>query len=269
MAETIKSLIEMVDERPNMDMTAAFETLWGIFSGLRQKVNARFELYPDASTADLQPYKGLPESGAEGFLSAFSGDELDWFVHSWIGNPKLSFCNMHLTAWVGAHINAPHLGMALATTPDIFFYMDLLPRVDVLVDVDYLDRYYQPLNDFYLSVRQNPNLNLFVSKSLYVRQSLSETALCFTCKDTSENLALVTELASKLYETWQANVDSAEPLPVEQRPVLAERDLTIRRQIAERDPANVIGERLFGVDLTARLVRALWGGDRINPRVGL
>jgi hypothetical protein len=31
--------------------------------------------------------------------------------------------------------------------------------------------------------------------------------------------------------------------------------------IAERDPANIVGEKLFGKPLADRLVRALWGGD--------
>jgi hypothetical protein len=32
--------------------------------------------------------------------------------------------------------------------------------------------------------------------------------------------------------------------------------------VADRDPANVIGVRFFGEEMTERLVRALWGGDR-------
>jgi hypothetical protein len=39
----------------------------------------------------------------------------------------------------------------------------------------------------------------------------------------------------------------------------------IRRTICERDPANVIAERLFGKELTARLVSTLWGGTRTLP----
>ena len=36
--------------------------------------------------------------------------------------------------------------------------------------------------------------------------------------------------------------------------------------LAERDPANVMGVRYFGEQMTADLVKALWGGDRALPR---
>ena len=39
-----------------------------------------------------------------------------------------------------------------------------------------------------------------------------------------------------------------------------------RRNIAERDPANEMGDRFFGQEMTSTLVRALWGGDRQLPR---
>ena len=37
-------------------------------------------------------------------------------------------------------------------------------------------------------------------------------------------------------------------------------------QMLERDPANEMGERFFGPDMTNTLIRALWGGDRQLPR---
>ena len=58
-------------------------------------------------------------------------------------------------------------------------------------------------------------------------------------------------------------------MPVEQRAALAESDLKLRRNIADRDPANVMGVRFFGEETTNKLVRALWGGDRALPRPGL
>jgi hypothetical protein len=263
----IKSLMEMVDERPNVDNSVAFDELWGIFGALRQRVDERFELQMDDSTRDLQPYRGVEGSGAEGRLAAYSGDEMDWLVHSWIGNPKYSFVNMHLTCWLPATTKVPHLAYALATTPDIFFYMDYVPRVDLMVDTDSLDRYYAPVNARSIELKENPNMNYFTSRSLYVRQALSETALCYTCKYTPENMAVIKEVAHEMMTRWFGWLDAGHPVPQDEQPTLAERDLHIRKTIAERDPANEMGVRLFGQDLTERLVRALWGGDRVLPRV--
>ncbi|GAB1542963.1 hypothetical protein NUACC21_56370 [Scytonema sp. NUACC21] len=49
-----------------------------------------------------------------------------------------------------------------------------------------------------------------------------------------------------------------------ERAGLSERDLIVRRTIAERDPGNENSVRLFGVEFTNKLVRALWGGDSIG-----
>ena len=40
------------------------------------------------------------------------------------------------------------------------------------------------------------------------------------------------------------------------------RDLFLRRTSAERDPGNPLAAQMFGAQLTDKLVRALWGGDR-------
>ncbi|HRJ76461.1 MAG TPA: hypothetical protein PLX90_10705, partial [Anaerolineales bacterium] len=65
---------------------------------------------------------------------------------------------------------------------------------------------------------------------------------------------------------WLKYVDEAEPVPMEERAALAERDLHVRKAIVERDPANPIGEKLFSKQMADRLVRGLWGGDRTLPR---
>ncbi|MBE7513601.1 MAG: red chlorophyll catabolite reductase [Anaerolineales bacterium] len=251
----------MVNEHPSEDRSAIFEDLWGILAELRAKMDARFMLHPHPSTADFQPYTSLTGE-AKGFLSGFSGNEIDWLIHSYIGNPKASFTNMHLTAWLGAQTRVPHWGMALGTSPDIFLYMDFVPRADLVSDLDYLDRYYEPLNARYLDFQKDPNFSPFVSKSLYMRQSQSATSLCFLCKPRAENVAKIRTTAHAMLDQWIAYVDAAPPVPEDERAALARRDLHVRRAIAERDPANPMGEILFGKPLAERLIRALWGGDR-------
>ncbi|HEY9649077.1 MAG TPA: hypothetical protein V6C95_00330 [Coleofasciculaceae cyanobacterium] len=49
---------------------------------------------------------------------------------------------------------------------------------------------------------------------------------------------------------------------------LAERDLFLRRSSSERDPGNAMAAQMFGTELTNKLIRSLWGGDRkIKPQV--
>lgn len=262
---TVKSLFELIGERPDVDNSDVFVRLWDILSALRGKIDARFALTPDASTTDLQPYQSLTGE-AKGLLSTFTSDEIDWMVHSYIGNPKQSFSNMHLTAWLGAQTKVPHFGMALGTMPDIFMYIDYVPRVNIMEDLDYLDRYYEPANERYLEFQKDPEFSPFISKSLYMRQSQSQTSLCFLCKPTEANIARIETVAHEMLDRWLGWMAQPEATPTEEQATLAARDLHMRRAIAERDPANPIGEMLFGKELAPRLVRALWGGDRVNAR---
>ena len=59
-------------------------------------------------------------------------------------NPPLGFTNMHVTAWLGPHIDVPHLGIAWGTLPDLWFYIDYNPRSDLMLDTDALDKYWEP-----------------------------------------------------------------------------------------------------------------------------
>jgi hypothetical protein len=262
---TTKSLLELIDERPKVDNQDVFDQLWDIMGELRAKINAQFSLTPDASTASLQPYYSLDQS-AKGYLSTFTGPEIDWLVHSWIGNPKYSFTNMHLTCWLGPHINVPHWGMALGTMPDIFVYLDYVPRVDLLTHLDYHDQYFEPVNESNIRLQKDARFSHFFSKTLYMRTSQSPTSHCYLVPANTETIAIIRELAHEMLDRWLGYVRNAQPVPMAERAALAERDLFLRRTVAERDPANAMGVRLFGEPMTDQLVRALWGGDRVNQR---
>lgn len=267
MRETLEGVEEIFDRRAKRDTSAVVAHLWATTEELMAKLHGRFELARDPGTADLESYRGAAEYPA-GRLAAYAGAEIDWLVHSWMGNPPLGFTNMHVTVWLGPHIEVPHFGFACGTLPDVWFYADYNPRSDLMLDTEALERYYQPLNEQFLALRADPGLVPFTSKALYVRQALSHVALCFTTDATPERLAQIRELAHDRLDRWLRHVEEAEPTRPERRALLASDDLTRRRNIAERDPANVMGVRFFGEEMTDRLVRALWGGDRLLGRPG-
>ena len=266
MAASTRSLMDTIAARPAVDNQQTFDALWGMLGALFDKVAARFELQPDASTADLQPYHAIDGSGAGGNLSTFSGPEVDWLVFSWVGNPKASFSNMHLTVSLSSKIDAPHLGLAFGTAPHLFFYMDFIPRKDLAANPSYMDSYYQELNEEHLRLHENPAFTAFVSRSLYMRVTQTAASLCFTAEDSAENLATLRDTSARMVAQWLANVEKAPAVPLAERPALVARDESIRRAIAERDPMNALVERMYGAELTAKLVKALWGGDRALPR---
>jgi hypothetical protein len=260
------TMSSLVDAKPNVDITEAYADLWKLLAELKDKVFARFELQPDPSTAEFATYGG-PE-GPRGELTAYVGPEVDWAVHSWLGNPQYSFSNMHLTVWLGPQVKVPHLGIAFGTMPDLWCYLDYVPRSDLMVDLEALDTYYEPTNEQWLALRARDDVGPFISRALYVREALSETAVCFSAAYTPELIARLSELAHAHVDRWLAWVDAAAPTPEDERAPLATRDEAVRRNVAERDPANEMGVRYFGQEMTDRLVAALWGGGRALPRPG-
>lgn len=263
-ATILKSIEEMVDASPALDRQSTFDQLWALTTELFDRVRARFALTLDPSCEDLQQYQGI--DGACGALSCYSGPEIDWLVHSWTSNPKATFTNMHLTVGLGPHIDVPHFGFALGTTPDFFVYMDYLPRRDMWAHPDYADRYYGQANQAYLAMQANPAFRPFISRDFYTRVAQSPASLCYGAEVTEANFATIRERAHAHLDAWLEMVNAATPVSDEERAILAERDLFIRRTITERDPANIVVDKLFTADLGRRLVRQLWGADRQLPR---
>lgn len=260
MKESLQHVEQMVDESPVIDVTETFERFGEILAGLKSTIDARFELHRDPSSIDS--YGSYPE-GPGGSIEVSSGPEIDWMVHSWLGNPKAGFANLHLTVWLGPHVRVPHLGIALLVWPEGWFYTDFLPRAQLVSSGDYFDRYYAGLDEQWLSFKEkNPDFTWFTSRAGFIRTSLSPNAYCYSFPRADRNVELVRELLHAQVERWLRWVDEAETVPLEERPALAATDLAMRRNIAERDPANVMGVRFFGEELTAKLVRTLWGGDR-------
>jgi hypothetical protein len=247
----------MIEQQP--DNTLVFEQLWSITQELRQKIEARFELHPEPATQDLQEFSS-PDGNVKGSLNAFSGREIDWLVHSWL--KKSNFSTMRLTAWLGSHIRVPHLAIELGTVGNIFFYMDYVPRTDLVSDLEALDRYYEPVNQTFLTLQADSRLSSFTSKSVYIRLFQSPINLCYTCSDTEDTLELIRKLAHEMLDPWLSWIEEAESVPEDARAALAKRDLFLRRTSAERDPGNQLAAQMFGAELTNKLVQALWGGDR-------
>ena len=267
MSDTTKSIAEMVAERPSVDNQETFDALWAITTELKEKVFTRFSLQPDPCSAKYQPYGG-GDNVPSGFLSTWAGPEIDWLVYSWIGTPGTSFSNMHLTINVGPQVRIPHFGFALGTAPDIFMYMDYLPRVDFWQDVAYADRYLEPANERFLQLRNDGRFSPFVSQSMPMRLYQSPTSHCYMVPATVETLAIIRETAHEMLDRWLGWFDEAEAVPAAERAALAARDLSMRQTICERDPANAIAVRLFGQEMADDLVHTLWGGNRTLPRAG-
>ena len=201
MSSIIQSVEELIQATPDRNNQDFFAEMWQVLTSLRERVDQRFPTRLDPSVTDLASY-GAADGSTKGHLSASSSDEIDWMVHSFMGTPAHSFSNMHLTIWLGPQVKVPHFGMALGTIPDLFVYSDLVPRTDLMTDLDYLDRYYGPRNDTFLEFEANPEFRPFVSREIYMRVAQSRTSLCYVAKPSTKALTQVSRAAHELLDQW-------------------------------------------------------------------
>ncbi len=242
------------------DNKDVFEQLWGITCELKQKIETRFDLQPQTSTQGLHEYQSK-DGNSKGSIKTFSGRKIDWLIHSYLHNFKqTNFSAIRLTTWLNSYIQVPHLAFEFGTIPHVFFYMDYIPRTDLYTDLEYFKRYYEPVNETFLRLQANPDFTSFTSKSVYIRSFQSPVSLCCTCSPDDNTLNLIRNFAHQMTDRWLLWVDEAAAVPENMRSSLAERDLFIRRAIAEGDPDNKIAVNMFGAELTDKLVKALWGG---------
>ncbi|WND03523.1 hypothetical protein QGN29_03940 [Temperatibacter marinus] len=267
--KVLKSVIQQVEERPNENRRSVFNQLWAILAEMREKIDAQFELTKDPCSDEFDDYTKFGDSGTEGSLNAYAGPEIDWFIHSFIGSPESTFTNMHITISPGAQYDVPNFGFALGTLPDLFMYMDYLPRRDYLYDASYADKYYTEVNKEYLELQADERFKPFISHDLYTRIAMTPTAVGY-CADVDDAvIEKIRGIAHERLDRWLGWMRDAEKTPLEERAAISKREETIRMTICERDPANALAEKMFGKEPADRMVKTLWGGNRTLPRVGL
>jgi hypothetical protein len=270
-AETVEWIADMVDSVGDLVVSDVWENSWQITNELMDKIKPVFELTEDPAYADLKQYGKNGYDGPGGSLSTYAGPEMDWLVHSWIGDFQRGFVNCHVTAYLGPHIDVPHLGIAFGTSRTPWFYLDTPTRRDCNTEIEYFDKYIAPRNDHYLEVRTDPRCTAFVSRDPYIRQVLTDVCLCSSMENIPPNWDYMREEAHKHVDMWLGWVEDATKngpaVPLEEREELAQRDLVLRRTICERDPANSLAStREFPPGYEEILVRALWGAERTLPR---
>lgn len=234
----------------------AFNQLIHVLNARHQDINNHLDIDPN----DDQPFREFtsPDGHMSGSLLTFSGDIVDKLIHSKIDASAMGFGTMRLTIWLNSSIRVPHLTFEFGTIPNLFFYIDYIPRVDLWADINYVQTYYEPVKSLHAELRDRPNLSVFVSKNLYIRQLQSPAHICFTCSSTEDSLSLIESLSRDMCTRWLGWVEQAIPVPDEAQAALAERDLRMRRITAESDPGNAAAARIFGEEFTQQLVRALW-----------
>ncbi len=264
-----KEFVEHFKEDQALDTTEVFDQLIATRNSVWGKITAQLPTREDQKNSDLRKFNDL-NGDYIGQMQNFYGvgNPIDWVIHSNIGSPKKTFTNIHLTTYLDQSVDTPHLGFALGTLPDVFFYIDLMPRVDVLREPDYLQKYLAPLNDTWLELQEDmfaAGIKPFSAVMPFIRSSLSPVAMVGIVPMPFFKEKIEPKM-QRYVDYWLELMKKAEPLndPEYQQKLLHD-DTLIRNNIVNLDPANAIAERLVGQELADRLFGILRGEER-SPR---
>ncbi|MGI9295080.1 MAG: hypothetical protein ACR2PS_13955 [Pseudomonadales bacterium] len=263
MTADTKTIDQFLTENPDVDVSHAWERCWGILSDVKERIAERFEvdLYPGC--ADREYYTS-PNGEFEGSFQAWTGPQLDWLVNSWLGNRKASILDMNATAFLGQDTDVPHLIMVFGTIPKLFFYFDFTPRRNLMVDAEYLEKYYEPINEEYLALRGNTSFQWSVSHGTYMRSLMNPSTQSLTGELVDANIDVLESYAFRMLDYWFNWLDDAEPLPQAERSLQQKYDFTVRRLGYERDPMNKLAVQVFGEGEVERMLNLRMGREQME-----
>jgi hypothetical protein len=265
----IKTITEFLAEQPNVDVSRAWERCWGIHSGIVERVKARFAVSKHPSTVGREYYTSLDKS-MEGSFNAYTGAQVDWLVHSWLGNRRASLLDMNATVYLAQQSRVPHLVIIFGTVPKLFFYADYTPRVDLRMNLEYVNKYYEPANLSAIKLRGHPNFTWNWSHGTYLRGLMSPVATSIMGELNDANIDVCETYLKEFVDRWFRWVDEAgkDPLPESERLAQQHYDYYVREIGYRTDPMNVLAQRAFGDAEFNRMLNLRIGMEQINATRG-
>lgn len=264
MTSDTKTIDQFLAENPNVDVTKAWERCWSILTDIKSKIATRFTELELDSTCEGREYYSSPNGEFEGSFKAWSGNDCEWLVNSWLGNRKASILDMNATCYLGQQTDVPHFVMVFGTIPKLFFYFDFMPRRNIMVDSEYLDRYYAPINEQYLALRGNTNFQWSVSHGTYMRTLVNPSTQSLMGDLDDSNISVLEDYAYGMLDHWLGWYDQASPTPENERSSLQQYDHTLRRLCYERDPMNKLAASVFGEDKVDEMLQVRIGSEQIQ-----
>ncbi len=264
MSSDTKTIHDFLAESPNEDVSHAWQRCYSILTDIKNKMATRFTDLELDSTCEGREYYTSPNGEFEGSFKAWSGSDTEWLVNSWLGNRKASILDMNATCYLGQETDVPHFVMVFGTVPKLFFYFYFIPRKNIMTDMDYLDKYYGPINEEYLALRGNPDFQWNVSHGTYMRTLTNPSTQSLTSELTDANIDILEEYAYKMLDHWLGWYDNAQPVPENERAAWQEDDHKVRTRGDERDPMNKLAEHVFGADKVDEMLQVRIGRIQIE-----
>jgi hypothetical protein len=242
----VKTIHEFLADNPNVDVSRQWERCWEIHGRIADRIIGHFDakLHPISAGAE---YYTSPDQQMEGAFFGYTSKDVDWFVRSWLGNRKASIIDMNINVVLGQETQVPNLMIIFGTVPNLLFYADYVPRVDLKVNEDYVNRYYGgDVNKDYLEFRKNTDFVWTASHGPVIRAMQSPVCSSYITSLTDEHIDQCEAYLGRFVDRWFRMYDEAPRLPPEQRKAQQAYDFTYREYTNRSDPMNVLAERVFG-----------------------
>ncbi|NND54228.1 MAG: hypothetical protein HKN56_04565 [Gammaproteobacteria bacterium] len=243
----VKTIHEFLADNPNVDVSKQWERCWDIHGKINDRILKYFggaQLHPVSEGAE---YYTSPDEQMEGSFFGYTGGGIDWYVRSWIGNRKASIIDMNINVTLSQHIRVPNLMIIFGTVPNLLFYADYVPRVDLKVNEDYVKKYYEgEANNDYLEFRANTDYVWSASHGPAIRAMQSPVCSSYITELTDEHIDQCEAYLAKFVDRWFRWIDEADEVPADERAAQQEYDFTYREYTNRSDPMNVLVDRVFG-----------------------
>lgn len=240
-----KTIMEFLAENPNVDVSRAWERCWNIHSKITERVQKRFDVRRHPQTEGEDYWKSA-DGQLEGAFKGYTGEHVDWLVHSWLGNRRASILDMNATVFLSQQTQVPHLGIIFGTIPRLYFYAEYTPRVDLRTSYEYLLRYYEPPNQEFLKFRSDLQWTRFVSHGTYLRALMSPVATSSHAELNDDNISTCEKYLVNFVDRWFRWLDDAQPLPESERAAQQAYDYKVRELGYRTDPMNVLPQKVLG-----------------------
>ena len=170
--------------------------------------------------------------------------------------------------------DAPHLLFEFiqTNTTSLVLVLDLLPRKDLVTDLEYLKRFYEDtsMESVKQELQKSPYAQRYEPPTLYIRCLTSPTAILykFECAADSKEILLdqiiedvVAPTAEKVVKLWLEGVlNLGKKLPDEEVKFVVQRDTTLKMKGLEVDLSSNM-PRLFGQEITDNVIEAFRKGE--------
>ncbi|KAI5063227.1 hypothetical protein GOP47_0021774 [Adiantum capillus-veneris] len=232
-------------------------------------------LNPTRTPADVRHFRNSQGNG-EGSVtlrSGKAGSVIDFVLGSWL-HCTLPFGALNIATLIGMsslETDAPHLLFEfIQTGPNsLVVVLDLLPRKDLVIDTEYLKRFYEDatLESIKQELQKTPGAQRYEPPTLYIRCLTSPTCIMYKFEGTAEHSldqivqGAVSSAAKNVVKVWLESVlKLGKKMPGGDTQLLLGRDRMIKTKGVEVDLSSNM-PRLFGQEIADRVVQAFRRGE--------